>query len=176
MHDLLRTDLPIWNLVLRAATVFVAVLFMLRIAGKRQVAQLGMADFVALMLISNAVQNSMNGGDNSLVGGLIIAVILVGLSTLFQYATFRSRGFEHLIQGRPTLLIHKGELVEHNLNRELLNRRELHAMLRKQGVHSLEEVAEAVLESDGYVSVIRKGEAIPAGVRDDIFEAENTKT
>ncbi len=170
MDSLFHPSLPIWNLLLRATIVFVALLFMLRVAGKRQVAQLGMADFVALMLISNAVQNSMNGGDNSLVGGVILAATLVALSSLFQYATFRSKRVERIVQGRPTLLIHRGQIVEQNLNRELLSIRELHTMLRRLGVHSIEEIAEAVLESDGYVSLVRKGEPIPTGVRDDIFD------
>ncbi len=170
MQDLFHMSVPAWNLVLRAVTVFLSLVFMLRIAGKRQVAQLGMGDFVALMLISNAVQNSMNGGDNSLVGGLIIAAVLIALSFLLQFATFRSKRVERIVQGGPTLLIHRGSIVEANLKRELLSIRELHAMLRRQGVHSMDEVAEAVLESDGYISLVRKGEPIPTGVRDDIFQ------
>jgi uncharacterized membrane protein YcaP (DUF421 family) len=170
MHDLFRTDLPVWVLAFRASAVFLGVLLMLRLAGKRQVAQLGMPDFVALLLISNAVQNAMNGGDNSLIGGLLMALVLVVLSSAFQYATFRSPKLERLVQGAPTLLIHHGQIVETNLKRELLSKRELHAILRRQGVHDMSEVAEAVLESDGYVSIIRKGETIPTGVRDDIFE------
>ena len=170
MNDLFRTDLPVWVLAFRAAAVFVAVLFMLRLAGKRQVSQLGMPDFVALLLISNAVQNAMNGGDNSLVGGLLMALVLIVLSVLFQYATFRSAKIERLVQGAPTLLIHRGEVVEANLAKELMSKRELHSMLRKQGVQDVSEVVEAVLESDGFVSVIKKGEKIPFGVREDIFD------
>jgi uncharacterized membrane protein YcaP (DUF421 family) len=170
MHALFHTDLPAWVLIVRATAVFVGVLFMLRLAGKRQVSQLGMPDFVALLLISNAVQNAMNGGDNSLVGGLLMALVLIVLSVAFQYATFRSAKLERIVQGAPTLLIHHGEVIDANLKRELLSRRELHAMLRKQGVQDVSEVVEAVLESDGFVSVIKKGETIPSGVRADIFD------
>lgn len=177
MDDLFRTDLPIWNLVFRAAVVFVALLLMLRLANKRQVAQLGLPDFIALLLVSNAVQNSMNGGDNSLTGGLLMALVLILLSTLFQWASYRSPRLERLVQGGPTLLIHRGQIVDANLRRELLTRRELHAMLRRQGVHAIDEVAEAVLESDGYLSVVKKGEPIPVGVRDDVFdEAKDAAT
>lgn len=170
MHDLFVSDLPLANLAFRAATVFIVLLLLLRLANKRQVAQLGMPDFVALLLVSNAVQNAMNGGDNSLVGGLVMALVLIVLSTLFQYATYRSPALERIVQGAPTLLIHRGEIVDAHLRRELLTRRELHAMLRKQGVHDVGEVAEAVLESDGYVSIVKKGEPIPTGVRDDVFD------
>ena len=173
MHDLFVTDIPAWNLAFRAAAVFVALLFMLRLANKRQVAQLGMPDFVALLLVSNAVQNAMNGGDNSLVGGLLMAVVLIALSTAFQYASFRSPRLERLVQGGPTLLIHRGQIVDSNLRRELLSRRELHAMLRRQDIHAIGEVAEAVLESDGYLSIVKVGEPIPVGVRDDLFGDES---
>ena len=170
MHDLFHTDLPIWNLAFRAAAVFFALLVMLRLTNKRQVAQLGLPDFVVLLIVSNAVQNSMNGGDNSLVGGLVMALVLLLLSTGLQYLTFCSGRFERIVQGSPTLLIHRGQVVDAHLKRELLTRRELHAMLRKQGVHDYGEVAEAVLESDGYLSIVKKGESIPIGVRDDIFD------
>jgi uncharacterized membrane protein YcaP (DUF421 family) len=70
---------------------------------------------------------------------------------------YRSRTFERVIQGTPTLLIYKGEVVPANLRKELLNPSELKTILRHQGIHDLSEVEEAVLESDGYVSVTRAG-------------------
>lgn len=158
MSDLWTLSVPWWNLVIRAAVVFLAVLFLLRMAGKRQVAQLGIGQLVALLLISNAVQNSMNGGDNSLAGGLILAVVLIILSYLFEVLTYRFKRLEHIIQGRPTLLIHHGKVLHEHLRRELLNFHELRAILRRQGIHDLGEITEAVLESDGFVSVIRKSE------------------
>ncbi len=151
-------DLPFWALVLRATVVFISVLFLLRLSGKRQVGQMGIAQFVALLLISNAVQNSMNGGDNSLTGGIILAAALIMLSYLFEVVTYRSKRLENLIQGRPTLLIHHGKILEDHLRRELLSVRELRALLRHQGIHDLSEVSEAVLESDGFVSVIHRGD------------------
>jgi len=158
MDKLWITDIPCWHLVIRGAVVFVAVLFLLRLSGKRQVGQLGIAQLVALLLISNAVQNSMNGGDNSITAGLILAVVLIALSYLVEVITYRSKTIEKIIQGRPTLLIHQGKIITDHLRRELLSARELHAILRRQGIHHLDEIEEAVLESDGYVSVIRKSD------------------
>jgi uncharacterized membrane protein YcaP (DUF421 family) len=120
---------------------------------------MGMAEFVALLLISNAVQNAMNGGDNSLTGGIVLAAAILVLGYLFQYATFRSRKLERLVQGAPTLLIHHGKLLPDHLRHELLSIRELRAMLRKQGIHDLHDVEEAVLESDGFISITKKAEA-----------------
>src|SRR3954468_24443885 len=158
LHDLLVPSVPLWNLIIRTVVVYGAVLMLLRLSGKRQVANLGTSELVALLLISNAVQNSMNGGDNSLTGGLVIAAVLMVMSFAFAALTYFSRDWERFIQGRPTLLIHHGLLQRHNLRRELLSVRELRVLLRKQGVQNMHEVEEAVLESDGYVSVIRKNE------------------
>jgi uncharacterized membrane protein YcaP (DUF421 family) len=159
MNALWIPGIPWWQLVIRAGVVFVAVLLLLRLSGKRQVGQMGIAQFVALLLISNAVQNSMNGGDNSLIGGLILAVVLILLSYAIEVFTYRSKRLENLIQGRPTLLIHQGKVLYKHLKRELLSPHELRAILRRQGIQDLSEIEEAVLESDGFVSVVKKSEA-----------------
>ena len=100
----------------------------------------------------------MNGGDNSITGGLILAAVLIGLSVLVDYLTYRSKACEGVLQGRPTLLIHQGKLLHPNLEKELLNVHEVKTMLRRQGIHDLAEVREAVLESGGWISVIKKDE------------------
>src|SRR5436309_1196814 len=101
-----------WELILRSAVVYVFLLALLRVTGKRQVGQLAPFDLVLLLVLSNAVQNSMNGGDNSLVGGLISAGTLVGLNYAVGLATYRSKKLEALIEGRPQVLIHNGEIVK----------------------------------------------------------------
>ena len=157
-REFYRPDIPWWSLVLRAIIAYAGVLILLRLAGKRQVGNLAMPEFVALLLISNAVQNAMNGGDNSLVGGMVLAIVLIALSTAFAYATYHSPKLERLVQGRPTLLIHNGKLLHHHLAKELLSVRELKHLLRKQDIHDIHDIQEAVLESDGYISVIKKSE------------------
>jgi len=143
------------NLALRAALVYVAVLVLLRISGKKQIGQMGAVEFVTVLLISNAVQNSMNGGDNSLVGGLLLAATLIALSMAFARLSYWSRVFTTVFEGAPTLLIHEGALIAKSLRKELLTEREVHALLRKQGVHHIREVKNAILESDGTLSIVR---------------------
>src|SRR5437899_7815120 len=99
-----------WEILLRAVVVYVFLLVLLRITGKRQVGQLAPFDLVLLLVLSNAVQNSMNGGDNSLIGGLITAVSLIVLNYLVGVATYRSKTIEAFIEGRPQVLIHDGKL------------------------------------------------------------------
>ena len=167
MH-LWTPDLPIWNLAVRGVVVYAAVIVLLRLGGKRQVGQMGIWEFVALLLISNAVQNSMNGGDNSLTGGLILAVVIIAQAALYTYLTYRSRRLEMMMQGRPTLLVHRGQILTQNLEKEWLSVRELRQLLRKQGVTDLADVQAAILESDGFVSITRLSEA--AEERRDIRE------
>src|SRR5499433_3562877 len=108
---------PVWELVLRSTVVYAFLLLILRMTGKRQIGQLAPFDLVLLLVLSNAVQNSMNGGDNSLVGGLISAATLIGVNAAIGVATFRSKRLEALIEGRPQLLVHNGKLFEDVLTR-----------------------------------------------------------
>src|SRR4051794_33754917 len=98
-------SLPWWEFILRGVIVYVFLIVLLRITGKRQVGQLSPFDLVLLLVLSNAVQNSMNGGDNSLLGGLISATTLVAVNYLVGFLTFKSKRAEALIEGRPLVLI-----------------------------------------------------------------------
>ena len=143
------------NLAIRALGVFLFVLILLRLSGKRQLGQMSATEFITILLISNAVQNAMNAGDNSLSGGLILAAVLVFLSWSISELTFRSTFMRTLFEGTPTLLIHKGKLLDKNLKTERITHNELHTLLRKQGVHHFSDVHTAVLESDGSLSIVK---------------------
>jgi uncharacterized membrane protein YcaP (DUF421 family) len=148
--------IPLWELVVRGAVVYVFLLVLLRITGKRQVGQLAPFDLVLLLVLSNAVQNSMNGGDNSLVGGLVSAATLVGLNYGVGVATYKSKKIESLIEGRPQILIHNGKLFEDVVAKARITHRELAAALRLTGVSCVEEVHTAILENSGEISVVAK--------------------
>ncbi len=157
-ENLNHMELSVANLIIRAIAVYLSVLLLLRISGKRQMGQMGPTEFVAILLISNAVQNSMNGGDNSLTGGLILATVLIILSALISYLTYRSKVFSSIFEGTPTLLVHKGKAIEKNLQKERLSLSDLLILLRKQGVHEIGEVGTAILESDGFLSLTKLSE------------------
>jgi uncharacterized membrane protein YcaP (DUF421 family) len=101
-------SLPWWEFVARGAIVYFFLLVLLRVTGKRQVGQLAPFDLVLLLILSNGVQNAMNGGDNSIFGGLILATTLVLLNHAVGFATFRSRKLEAMVEGRPQVLIRHG--------------------------------------------------------------------
>jgi uncharacterized membrane protein YcaP (DUF421 family) len=146
----------IFDIILRSAVIFVVVLVGLRILGKRHVAQLSIVDLVLILLISNAVQNSMVGPDVSLVGGIAAAVTLLVMSYVFTLLLYRSKRAERFFEGTPTLLVHNGKAVLRHLELEKITEEELERVIREHGIESLSDVKSAIMEADGTVSVIQR--------------------
>jgi len=153
---MLSIAVPVWELIVRAGVVYAFLLVLLRLTGKRQIGQLAPFDLVLLLVLSNAVQNSMNAGDNSLVGGLISAATLVALNYGVSYATFKSKKLEALIEGRPQVIIHNGRIFEEVMRNAKLTHHELSAALRRSGCTCAEEVQIAVLENNGSISIVAR--------------------
>ncbi len=151
-----QISVPWWELVVRSIAVYAFLLLILRISGKRQIGQLAPFDLVLLLVLSNAVQNSMSAGDNSLIGGLLIASTLVAINFLVGYATYKNKRLEALLEGRPQILIHDGRLYDDVMAKSQLTHHELDAALRQAGCMSIAEVRSAILENNGVISVIPK--------------------
>lgn len=147
---------PWWELVLRALIVFSFLLIALRATGKRHMGQLAPFDLVLLLILSNAVQNSMNAGDNSLLGGLISAATLLLLDYIFGWITFKNKKASRIIEGQPQILVHNGKVFEKALTYEKMTREELETAIRKEGLKSVLEVEYAILENNGGISIIPK--------------------
>jgi uncharacterized membrane protein YcaP (DUF421 family) len=145
---------PVWELVVRASVVYAFLLVLLRLTGKRQIGQLAPFDLVLLLVLSNSVQNSINAGDNSLVGGLISATTLVALNYGVGYAIFKSKKLEALVEGRPQVIIHNGTVFEDVMTSAKLTHHELSAALRRAGCSCAAEVQAAILENNGSISVV----------------------
>ncbi len=154
-HQIMHFDVEPLNLVIRAIVVFFSVLLLLRISGKKQIGQMGATEFVAILLISNAVQNAMNGGDNSLSGGVLLAAVLIALSSGISYFSYRSARFRMIFEGTPTLLVFHGKVIPKHLHKEQLSEAELKVLLRKQGIHEFRCIQSAILESDGTLTVTK---------------------
>lgn len=144
------------QLVVRSIVVYGFVLLLLRFTGKRQIGQLAPFDLVLLLMLSNAVQNALNGGDNSVVGGLLSASTLVALNSVVAYVTHKSKKAEALIEGHPLVLIHNGKLYETMMDRAKVTHHELNAALRQAGCGCVEDVHYAVLENNGAISVVAR--------------------
>ena len=147
-------SLPWWEFILRGVVVYFFLIILLRITGKRQIGQMAPFDLVLLLVLSNAVQNAMNGGDNTVLGGMISAVTLVGTNWLVGLLTYKSKRLEALVEGRPEVLVHNGKLFERVLQHAKLTHHELMSALRNAGCAAIEEVHLALLETGGNITVI----------------------
>ena len=145
-----------WEFVVRGLIIYLFLIVLLRLTGKRQIGQMAPFDLVLLLVLSNTVQNSLVGGDNSLIGGMISALTLVTLNWVVALLTYKSKKAEALIEGRPELLVHDGRLFEKALTHCKLTHHELNAALRQAGCAEIADVHAAFLETDGNISVIPK--------------------
>jgi uncharacterized membrane protein YcaP (DUF421 family) len=155
MSHLFVADVPLLEKLLRTVAVYFFLLIGLRVAGKRELSQLNSFDLVVLLLLSNTVQNAIIGNDNSLVGGLFGASVLLGLNWLLVRVLYHY-GKLDAIEGRPDVLIRDGRLLRQHLERELITVSELAAAARKQGIDSLAHVKECRLETGGALSFVQR--------------------
>jgi uncharacterized membrane protein YcaP (DUF421 family) len=147
-------NVPWWEFVLRGVVVYVFLLVFLRLTGKRQTGQYAPFDLVLLLILSNAVQNSMNAGDNSLVGGLVSAATLIGCHVVLAQLTFRYAWMARLIDGTPQVLVQQGQVNTDLMRKELLSTDDLEAALRASGCLHLHEVERATIETNGQITVV----------------------
>jgi uncharacterized membrane protein YcaP (DUF421 family) len=148
MHDVWHMGISVGDKAVRTALVYAAILLLLHLAGKRQLAQLNSFDLVVLLLLSNVVQNAIIGNDTSLTGGLLGATILIGLNVVIVRAAFMSPRFGKALQGGATTLYENGKVDERALRREAITKEELVEGLRRQGLE-LDEVERVTLEPEG---------------------------
>lgn len=148
--------IPILEKILRPIIVYLFLVVGLRLAGKRELAQLNPFDLVVLLTLSNTVQNAIIGEDNSLVGGLISATTLLVVNYLMVHLVHSNHKLEQLIEGDADILIENGVINNAHLKHEDISVNELQAAAHKQGIDSLDKIQQAVLESDGAITFTAK--------------------
>jgi uncharacterized membrane protein YcaP (DUF421 family) len=142
--------------VIRVLIVYFALLFLLKMFGKRELAQLNPFDLVVLLILSNTVQNAIIGNDTSLAGGLVGAVLLLLINWIVVRYLYHHPKFEEFFEGEPTVLVQNGQLVQAACDQQEITEPELRAALRRQGYSDLAQVDQAILETSGAISVIPK--------------------
>lgn len=147
---------------LRALLVYGFLLGALRVLGKRELAQQNTLDLLVILLVANAVQNGIIGNDNSVTGAVVGASVLFGLHRLFGALAYRYPWADRLFEGGPSNLIKDGKLVQSTLRHEQISRPQLLSMARAQGIDDLGSVDQAILETDGSIKFIRRGESYDA--------------
>jgi len=160
-HQIFALGAPLVEKMLRPIAVYVFLVVVLRIFGKRELAQLNPFDLVVLLSLSNTVQNAIIGNDNSLSGGLVGALTLLAVNYFVVRFLFQHRRLDQFCEGRPVTLIDEGKINKRALAKELLTRSELMTVLHRQGFGSLNEVERCVLEPGGTFFV--QGKTPPTG-------------
>jgi len=155
-HDIFALGAPLLEKILRPAIVYFVLVILLRTFGKRELAQLNPFDLVVLLSLSNTVQNAIIGNDNSLSGGVVGALTLLGINYLVVRFLFRHRRLDQLFEGKPTILVDHGCMIKTAMAKELLTRSELLTVVHRQGFDGLEEVERCVLEPGGTFYIQRK--------------------
>jgi len=148
--------LPILEKLLRPVIVYLVLIILLRLFGKRELAQLNPFDLVVLLSLSNTVQNAIIGDDNSITGGVIGAFGLLGINWLVVRTLYRSPKLTRMFEGRATVLVKDGQIDKNAVRRESLSHEELMEVIHRQGFEHLSQVRRCVLEPNGtfYVEAV----------------------
>lgn len=147
--------IPWWEFPLRGAVVYLVLMVLVRVSGKHTVGQFTPFDLLVVMLLSEAVSNSLSGEDNSLLGGLIIAATLVALNLVMAHVSSRSKRMEQVIEGTPVLVGRDGKVFEEVLRTHRVGAGEMEKALREADCE-LKELRCAFLETDGNISIMKK--------------------
>ncbi len=142
------------EVAIRTAIVYLFLVLVLRIAGRREVGQMSILDLVVILIIANGVQNAMVGENTTLIGGLISAGTLIVLDRSLDVVLGRNRRLARVLEGEPILLVRNGRVLTEAMRRAGMNRDELDRAVRAKGVASVHDASLAVLEVDGSISVI----------------------
>jgi uncharacterized membrane protein YcaP (DUF421 family) len=141
----------------KTAVIYLFLILGLRLLGKRELGQMSLYDLVMIIVLGNAVQNAMINNDNTLVGGLVAATVLLVLNRLFNVLSFHSKTIERLMVGEPVLIISDGALLPAPMKRQGITEEQVLAALREHGMDQVADVHMAVLEVDGTISVVPSG-------------------
>jgi uncharacterized membrane protein YcaP (DUF421 family) len=156
LQDMFHPEVPIVEKVIRTIIVYFALILGLRLSGKRELAQLNPFDLIVLLMLSNTVQNAIIGNDNSVTGGILGAATLLLLNYLIVRSVYRSAWLQRVFGGEPDVLVLRGKVRMHHLQRELITLEELEAAAHRQGIASLNEVEKCILEPTGTLSFIER--------------------
>ncbi|WP_406832915.1 YetF domain-containing protein [Pedococcus sp. KACC 23699] len=165
-NDLFDLQMPVLEKVIRTVVIYLGIGVIIRVAGKRLLAQMNSLDLVVVLLLSNVVQNAIIGPDNSLLGGLIGAVVLVGFNAALDHWSMHSPRVAWILSGKATEVVTDGVVDRHALRRLGMTEAELANAVQQQGATTLSEVKRAALEPGGSVTVDLYRDAHAATIAD----------
>ena len=151
--DLWHLDISVLDKIIRTVVVYLALIALLRVAGKRDLAQLNSFDLIVVLLLSNVVQNAVIGPDNSLVGGLLGATVLIAANAVLVRWVRPHRRIAGLMEGTTTVLARGGRWIPEALRHEGVRQTDMEAALRRQNAYKISDVDEVKLEPGGTIVV-----------------------
>lgn len=141
----------------RAALVYLFLTLLFRLAGKRTLSQVTPFDLVLLLIISETVQQAMIAEDNSMTNAALLVLTLIGIDIVLSWLKQRWTWLDRVMDDRPLIIVQDGKPIEDRMKRERVSEGEVMASARHtQGVRHMEDIAYAVLETDGKISIIQK--------------------
>lgn len=176
IDNMFPQHLPIVEKLLRPVVVYLVLIVLLRLFGKRELAQLNPFDLVVLLSLSNTVQNAIIGDDNSVSGGILGAFSLLSINWIVNRVLFRSPRLNRALQGSPVVLIRDGHVDGRALEREALTREELVEVVHRQGFEHIHDVHRCVLEPNGTFYIEARDPSISDKRHDELlarFDALN---
>jgi uncharacterized membrane protein YcaP (DUF421 family) len=144
------------DIAIRAIVLYVFVVFMLRVVGRRELSSLGPVDLVMLIVLGDAVQQGLTQDDYSVTGAVIAVTTIAAMQLLSSYVSFRSRRARKVLEGEPIVIVQDGKLLEDNLRRERMTADEVAEEMRLQQIADFDEVQWAIVENNGQISFIKK--------------------
>ena len=155
MHDLLIIGF-------RTVLLYVLIVIILRIMGKREVGELGVIDVVVFIIMAEVAAFALDDPDKKLIQSIVPMLILLAIQVLSSYISLKSKKFRDLVDGDPTLIIKDGKILEKEMRKQRYNLDDLFQQLREQQIGSVHEVSVAYLEPSGNLSVFTKDDGQPA--------------
>jgi uncharacterized membrane protein YcaP (DUF421 family) len=153
MFDL---SVPLWELLARAALIYFGVLILLRLSGKRTIGEFSPFDVIVMLLLAEATEGALTGGEESVPGALIVVATLIALNYGIAFISTRSKRFERVVEGHPVVLIKNGQLVPGLLKKSNLPEGDLDEAMRSAEIRHRRDVELAILEPDGEISFFKR--------------------
>jgi uncharacterized membrane protein YcaP (DUF421 family) len=154
--EMFGINVPPLELIIRGTAMYLFLFLLFRVVVRRRVGAIGMADILILVIIADAAQNAMSGEYKSVTEGAILVGTIIFWDMAIDWLNYRVPALRDWLEPPPMLLIRDGRVIHRNLRHEYVTEEELKSKLREKGVKEVTEVAEAYMESDGSVSVIKR--------------------
>jgi uncharacterized membrane protein YcaP (DUF421 family) len=146
---------PVWEIILRGSIVYWFLFLIFRSILRRSMGNVGVSDFLFVVIIADASQNAMSGDAKSIADGLVLISVLVFWNLLIDWLSFKYSWMRRMVEAPPLVLIRNGVLQKREMRKEFVTKEEIMAKLREEGIGNVSEVKQMQIEMDGEISVIR---------------------